>query len=358
MFNKNRPITSLKEDFEGMGLLKSNTPASAPAANAPLTEDIDNPADDLENIEEGAEFVDSETGEPLTESELTERLKIQRLKRRPASVRAKARIKRRKKKSQLNRKRRMKMRKSVTKRRMKRLKSMKRGRKAGIRKRFALTTSADRFGNLLESIKQFKFDLPADQIKQEELIKVLESTGGLATELRDKFDVIESIMAEMEMDGLIEELVAEEAAALEEGYDLAGEEEGVEEDCDDMDDDDDDDDDDDMEESLHMGDEMESLREETVQIMDKLNKSVLSPAEAMSALKDMVDYLSGAMKMYMDVATELAPKMMPKEYEQPGGAPKPVPVSVGDKEAKPHIGVDMPPAEKEDPVKPSEVGKA
>lgn len=355
MFNKNRPITSLKEDFEHMGLLKQSGPPQE--ATAPLTEDENLETDDL--LEEGLDL----EGQPLEEgAELTERLKIQRLKRRPASVRAKSRIMRRKKKSKINRKRRMKMRRSTTKRKMKRLKAMKRGRKAGIRKRFSLTTSAERFGNLMESIKSFNFAIPADQLKQEELIKVLESTQGLATELRDKFDVVESLMAEMEMDHLIEEMLAEEAAdeaQLDESTELGEGEvaEGCDED-DDYDDEDDDDDDDMEEANLHMGDEMESLREETVQIIDKLNKSVLSPAEAMSALKDMVDYLGGAMKMYMDVATELAPKMMPKEYEQPGDAPKPVPVAVGDKEAKPHIGQAMPPMETVDPVKPSEVGKA
>lgn len=355
MFNKNRPITSLKEDFEGMGLLKQQgTPEAA------LTEQEDVQTDDeIENLEEGAEL----EGQELTEgAELTERLKVQRLKRRPASVRAKARIGARKKKSVRNRKRRMKMRKSSTKRKMKRLKAMKRGRKAGIRKRFQLSSRADAFGNLLESIKAFNFDMPADQIKQEELIKVLESTGGLAAQLGEKFDVIESLMVEMEMNDLIEELIAEEQETLSEAtdstqgdvYDTVAECDDDMMEDDDMDDDEDDSDDD-MEEDIHMGDEMESIKEETVQIIDKLNKSVLSPAEAMSALKDMVDYLGGAMKMYMDVAKELAPKM---DIKHIGEQPAAVTTGVGDKEAKPHIGEAPPPPVGEDPVKAGEVGKA
>jgi hypothetical protein len=163
MLNKNRTVTSLKEDFERIGLLKESKEMSAPASSK-----ID--VVESQQLTEGAEPT-----ETPTEGELTERLAVQRLKRRPASARAKSRLSYRKKKAKIRRKRKIRSRKSVVKRKMKRLKALKRGRSAGIRRRFRLATGLEQFANLIEQLQNSQITLAEGVDNTEMIMKALES---------------------------------------------------------------------------------------------------------------------------------------------------------------------------------------
>lgn len=88
--------------------------------------------------------------------------------------------------------------------------------------------------------------------------------------------------------------------------------------------------------------EMARLRTEAEDVMQKLKTSVLSPAEAGSFVKDMVIYLGGAMKAYLDLAAQVT-----KEYQQGGyagqGAPEAVGASVDDTDqVKKYAGKEVP----------------
>jgi hypothetical protein len=70
--------------------------------------------------------------------------------------------------------------------------------------------------------------------------------------------------------------------------------------------------------------EMARLRTEAEDVMQKLKTSVLSPAQAGSFVQDMVIYLGGAMKAYLDLAAQVT-----KEYQQGGYAGQGGSVEVG-----------------------------
>jgi hypothetical protein len=353
MLNKNRTVTSLKEDFERIGLLKESKEMSAPASSK-----ID--VVESQQLTEGAEPT-----ETPTEGELTERLAVQRLKRRPASARAKSRLSYRKKKAKIRRKRKIRSRKSVVKRKMKRLKALKRGRSAGIRRRFRLATGLEQFANLIEQLQNSQITLAEGVDNTEMIMKALESIEKMSAQMAEHFDEIETFMEDQELVELAEELMS-----------LDDLEEACSDDMDEEDDmDDEDEDSEEVDESteldtdepvvtdeveteegdVHMGEELRNLHAESVSIMDQMKKSVLSPSDAMAAMNDMLKYLSGAMKMYMDLAKEM--NVMSNEYVGQG-APKENPVSVGDKEVKPHIGQAAPPPVGESPVDSSKTGKA
>jgi hypothetical protein len=59
--------------------------------------------------------------------------------------------------------------------------------------------------------------------------------------------------------------------------------------------------------------EMAKLRTESEEVFSKLKTSVLSPSDAASVVSDMVVYLGGAMKAYIDLAAQIS-----KQYQQGG----------------------------------------
>lgn len=71
--------------------------------------------------------------------------------------------------------------------------------------------------------------------------------------------------------------------------------------------------------------EMAKFCTEAEDVLAKMKTSVLSPSDAAAIVKDMVVFLGGAMKAYLDIATQVA-----GEYEQGGYAGQGAPVDVKD----------------------------
>ena len=88
--------------------------------------------------------------------------------------------------------------------------------------------------------------------------------------------------------------------------------------------------------------EMSRLRTEAEDVMQKLKTSVLSPADAGQFVKDMVSYLGGAMKAYLDLAAQIS-----SEYTAGGyagqGAPADAAGKVDDNgNVNKYAGVEIP----------------
>jgi len=267
--------------------------------------------------------------------DLSEALLRKRLKRQKPAERAAARRDYKRKRTSVLRKRKKREKKSVFKIRKKRITALRGKKKAGHRRRFSLEQDINDTAyavDILEGI-ELKGNI------YEELAEGFMRVDEVATLLSRKFSVCEEILEQLEID--LGEDVPIEHPESEYDYEdpdapnyidprktgdatdsakdapkgnIASKDDHPEagtpkgnvkfEDCD-HDDDDDDDDDDDMEESVDMPSEMIMLRMEAQDALDKLATHVISPAEAGNILRDMVGYLGGAMKSYMDLAKDI-----------------------------------------------------
>jgi len=287
--------------------------------------------DDLSGIlDEDADY----SALDLTPDELSEALVRKRLKRQKAGVRAQARREYKKKRGSVLRKRKKREKKSSFKIRKKRITALRGTKSAGPRRRFSLENNEELL-NTFESI-----DLKGNA--HEGLIEGFMRIDEVATLLSRKFSVCDEIIDQLESELFGEEGIPVEHPDSEYDYEnpdapnyiapgktgdvtdtakdapkgnIASKDDhpqvktpagNVKFEMDgDSEDDDEDDDDDDMEESVDMPSEMIMLRMEAQDALAKLKTHVISPAEAGAILKDMVGYLGGAMKTYMDLAKDI-----------------------------------------------------
>lgn len=98
-----------------------------------------------------------------------------------------------------------------------------------------------------------------------------------------------------------------------------------------------------MEGRIDLSYEMAKLRTEAEDVLAKMKTSVLSPEAASAIVRDMVTYLGGAMKAYLDLSTEIS-----GEYNQAGYAGQGAPEDVGagpdteNGQPKKYVGKDEP----------------
>jgi len=315
--------------------------------------DDDDDYDDDEDDDEDDD--DIEESENMTEEELAEGLIKKRLKRMKAGDRAKARQNYRKKKKTILRKRHKREKKAKTKIRHKRITALRGNKKAGSRRRFQLKNDIHECQDLNESLEGL------DLSRGWDLFEEVERGFGLVDQFSGVL-VRKFAVAEEALRGLEEGSIPVEHPDSEFGYDeepentKKGGKTGdatdsagdapkgnvksnddhpdhktpkgnvkFEADGDDEDDDDEDDEDEEKNESIDMPSEMVMLRLEAQDALDKMKTHVISPSEAGSILRDMVTYLGGAMKTYMDLASGIS------KYAYAGiGAPGDYGVSVKD----------------------------
>ena len=201
--------------------------------------------------------------------------------------------------------------------------SLKKDRSAGSRRRFVLKQSLGTSAGILESLESLDLELTGNI--HEEFEKGFDLVNELAATLGRKFAVAEEAMIQMEME-MVPEIEHPESEydykddednikaggktgdATDKAKDapkgnVKAESEELEEDC---------------EEHIDMSDEMVNLRLEAQDAMDKLKTHAISPKEAGDILRDMVQYMGGAMKAYMDLAQGIG------KYAYAGvGAPRP-----------------------------------
>lgn len=396
-----RKVTSLQEDFQMLGLLKPRTEADEPVvkkpedeegADAEVKKEGDEPVLPPTEGEEG-EKKDGEEDEEQTEAKLIR----QRTKRMSGSKKAKARLSARKHKAKRKRTTKLKKRLTKFKNRIKKFIRLKGKKKAGPRTRFKLAAGMDhRMANMLESLDTMSLVMKGSV--QEDLSGAFKNVILLSSTLARKYAVMEEIMLKLEdalpvehpdsasgydldkknvkVDGKtgdamdttmdtpateeeepIVDMTKEEEGDGGEGWDWEddSEEEGddgetmgdddMDGDMDDDGEDEEDEEDAEVEESRGLEHDLMQLRLEAEDVLDKMKTSVLSPDVAADVLKDMVAYLGGALKSYMDLAASIAP------YAYAGqGAPAPVgqgvvPAEGGNK----YAGQDAPNAETKQP---------
>lgn len=356
-----RHVGSLQEDFAALGLV--NKKPSAPGfpretpdqlSESQLDEDGFEDLDLDAIVEEEDSELDAlieDNSESLTEDELNEdelnedeidevRLVRQRLKRGKPGDRAKARQDYRKNRTQILRDRKRRAKKAGVKIKRAKFQKLKGGRSAGTRKRFALAASSEKLANLMESITDVDLELTGNV--HEELERGFANVDAVASMLCRKFAIIEEMEHGLPVEHPESEYgeegdenmkdggktgdATDSASDAPKGNITHGDDhpdhktpkgnvkfEGEEYDDDEDDDDDDDSDSDEMEESKFSSVDMAQLRAEASDSMDKLKTHVISPAEAGVILKDMVTYLGGAMKSYMDLAKSVAKNAYPGE---------------------------------------------
>lgn len=337
-----RRITSLQEDMEALGLTRpSKNKYTGFASEKP--DPIEEKNDAAAQSKKLSEEIDSIVAE-LTEN--NETVELQEGEETSAGDHEKARLARRKKKAFINKARKLRQKKNAYKLHQKRLSSLKKGRSAGPRRRFVLKQAMGESVDLLNSLKELN----------------LEMTGNIYETLEDGFLNVDQLAATLGRKfAVVEEMLPVEHPESE--YDYEDGDDNVKsggktgdatdsakdapsgnvmskddhpespaprgnvkfEQDDDYDMKDQEDDSGDKKISVDMTDEMFNFRLEAQDALDAMKTHVISPEEAGNILRDMVQYLGGAMKMYMDLAKNIG------QYAYAGvGAPRPNPEMVKD----------------------------
>jgi hypothetical protein len=89
--------------------------------------------------------------------------------------------------------------------------------------------------------------------------------------------------------------------------------------------------------------EMAKLRTEAEDVLAKMKTSVLSPADAASIVKDMVIYLGGAMKAYIDLAAQVSSQYQQGPYAGEGELQQEPAAPEDNKNVNKYVGQEAPP---------------
>lgn len=246
-----------------IGDIKSSASGSKFKPSIQITHDgkktnyMDIPVEALDDIVAAIEKYDVEEESSDESGDLQEaRLKRIRTKKMSATKRAKNRISKRKRKAKIKRRMKLLKKTSKYKMRVKRLKNLRKKVKgsAGPRRQFRMVAGLEKHGTMLESVRELKFT--SARTIHEELEAGLRSAMGLAETLMRKFAILDE-MVDAPFD------------------------------------------------SSSLMIETSEVRLEAADVLDRMTTSTMSAADSAAVLKDMVNFLGGALKAYMDIAKDL-----------------------------------------------------
>jgi hypothetical protein len=245
-------------------------------------------------------------------TEVAEGLGVQRLKKMTPAARAKARKAYRSNKSNIKRRLKKKRKTATFKRHQSKLKRLKKTRSAGARKRFVVT-GMELCGAIQESLSGFLASLNESTPTLEEMVDAFESINQFASNLDEslccvEIDLIESAkepkddykhvgddLGDTDKEGSeVTDPEAKDHEHMGDKFDWSA----FEKEGDDVEDD-----------TAHryagLHADLETMKEDVDEVLSRLKKHVLSPADASSVLSDMTKFLNGAMKIFHNLSKDI-----------------------------------------------------